>query len=269
MPPAELPSVHSVPVINNVTPVAHVHPAPTFVAECFVLPPDLELYRLAESRSFVSWVVLRRELFLRFLFESPLNLKFEKRYIDIFHKELDLTLIVHGVLAPYRESAPVWDCLDYFLAVILRKLPRHSASVGDLWLALQSGCFLDPSPLTYPEAMEKALSQWWQISDDGQVPNHSFADVRKCWRTWYDGTYILDPLRPVPEGDVRSAADLMSSVLSLLDEQTAFTSSHLDSLEQSLTRMIELQQRWDSVAYNGCAQPWKPIRLLDKASYIL
>jgi hypothetical protein len=255
--------------------------------DCFPVPPVLELLNPEELNSFMSWLTLRRELYLQHLFDNVVRLSFDHRYIDIFYKELvhsiprcsvdilrkhflmpeqDLSIMTQGLLAPHHHL----HHFDPFLAVILKKLPNHSPEALQIWSALRAGCFLDPKPMVYPKSMNLALHLWWEVRDRAVIPHHSLTTVVTEWRAWYDGTYYtLNPNLPVPVEDLGDAHNLFQQTSALLSNALERAKGYADFQEESLAHMIQLQERWNTVAYGGFAAPWDPKTLLDAVHYIV
>ncbi|KAJ3533260.1 hypothetical protein NMY22_g7404 [Coprinellus aureogranulatus] len=125
-------------------------------------------------KSLLNYLWFRRDNFLLFLHDNRRALAFDKRYVDLFYADLEVSLTLTGIASSIAE----WDrtYIDFRLSDLIERLHIHCLSDEDMWAAITSGCFIDATDY-FGQKEEFPRIEWW--GSNRAIP--TFASVLDEW----------------------------------------------------------------------------------------
>ncbi|KAJ3536047.1 hypothetical protein NMY22_g6208 [Coprinellus aureogranulatus] len=189
-------------------------------------------------RSLSQYLWVRRDNFLQFLLDNRRALAFNKRYVDFFCADLEVSLTLTGI----ASSIAKWDrtYINFRLVDLFERLHVHCLSDEDLWAAMTSGCFLDTVDYFGPKEQFPRV-EWWGQNE--AIP--TFASVLDEWEEVC--------LRRMESISLRRgiSASVLKEVIKEMEGEQVVMEDILDRIATSARRIGEVTGELNQVLYDS------------------
>ncbi|KAF6763335.1 hypothetical protein DFP72DRAFT_841439 [Ephemerocybe angulata] len=208
--------------------------------------------------SLIQYTTFRREKYLDFVHRNHASGVLDKRLIELFHTDIDISLTIHGLLSTLVE----YNMRSKPLRTLMKRLHLHDGSDEDIWAALGAGCFLDGGEGLQGSILSSCpyeIGEWWRA----ELPRPTLASVFEDWAEAYERTHGIIPQGPsgphqdshLPDRDSAGASRLsgtavpelesvLKTVIATIDLNIEDLRQHTDALAQARPALRTLQSHY-------------------------